>query len=188
MVGNGLVHRNGHRPLLRPIEFNVLLAILREKIHDNRFLRLIREPVEGRVFGALAVHATLSGVPQGATCSPVLSNVYLDRLDRFIEAELLPAYTRGKTRRWNKRYKALMNKVDRARRQGRHDEARALLKGAQRLPSHDTHDPTYRRLRYVRYADLCRCPHKSAYAECRVMPTPVGKGLTGQRDSGAQSA
>ena len=28
----------------------------------------------------------------------------------------------------------------------------------------------------------------SAYAECRVMPTPVGKGLTGQRDSGAQSA
>jgi len=79
--------------------------------------------------------------------------VYLDRLDRFVEEVLVPAYTRGGTRRWNKRYKALMNKVDRARRQGRHDEVRALLKDAQRLPSHDTHDPTYRRLRYVRYAD-----------------------------------
>jgi hypothetical protein len=32
-------------------------------------------------------------------------------------------------------------------------------------------DPGYRRLKYIRYADLCRGRHKSAYAEVRVMPT-----------------
>ena len=34
----------------------------------------------------------------------------------------------------------------------------------------DPHDPGYRRLRYVRYCDLCRARHKSAYAQCRIMP------------------
>jgi hypothetical protein len=43
----------------------------------------------------------------------------------------------------------------------------------QRLPSRDPDDPDYRRLHYVRYADLCRARHKSAYAEARVMPTMV---------------
>jgi len=135
------------------IDRSVLVSILWEKLHDNRFLRLIENLLRAGYLEGWRYNATLSGVPQGATCSPVLSNVYLDRLDKFIEAELLPAYTRGKTRRWDTRYKSLVNKVDRARRQGRHDEARALLKRAQRLPSHDTHDPAYRRLHYVRYAD-----------------------------------
>jgi group II intron reverse transcriptase/maturase len=135
------------------IDHRVLASILREKLHDNRFLRLIENLLRAGYLENWRYNATLSGTPQGAPCSPILSNVYLDRLDRFVEEVLVPAYTRGKTRRWNKRYKALMNKIDRLRRQGRQDEARALLKQAQRLPSHDTHDPTYRRLHYVRYAD-----------------------------------
>jgi hypothetical protein len=39
------------------------------------------------------------------------------------------------------------------------------------MSSRDPRDPGYRRLRYVRYADLCRVPHKSAYADRRIMPT-----------------
>jgi len=41
------------------------------------------------------------------------------------------------------------------------------------LPSVDPMDPGYRRLRYLRYADLCRARHKSAYAEARIMPILV---------------
>ena len=40
-------------------------------------------------------HDTLSGVPQGGVVSPVLSNIYLHKLDEFVEKELIPRYTRG---------------------------------------------------------------------------------------------
>jgi hypothetical protein len=43
----------------------------------------------------------------------------------------------------------------------------------------DPQDPGYRRLRYVRYADLCRARHKSAYAEVRVMPICRADALVG---------
>ena len=43
-------------------------------------------------------NATLSGAPQGGVVSPVLSNIYLDRLDKFVETVLIPEYTRGERR------------------------------------------------------------------------------------------
>ena len=36
-------------------------------------------------------HETLSGAPQGGVCSPILSNIYLDTLDKFVETVLLPS-------------------------------------------------------------------------------------------------
>ena len=38
-------------------------------------------------------HETLSGCPQGGVVSPILSNIYLDKLDKFVEQALIPEYT-----------------------------------------------------------------------------------------------
>jgi hypothetical protein len=116
-------------------------------------------------------NATLSGVPQGGVLSPCLSNIYLDRLDQFVDTILMPEYNRGVLRKPNPEYRRVQWAVTRARHRGDDAAVRVLRKRQRSLPSHDPHDPGYRRLRYVRYADLCGDPHRSAYAERRVMPS-----------------
>jgi retron-type reverse transcriptase len=44
-------------------------------------------------------YPSYSGVPQGSGLSPVLSNLVLDRLDKYVEQTLIPAYTRGQRRK-----------------------------------------------------------------------------------------
>jgi hypothetical protein len=85
--------------------------------------------------------------------SPILSNIYLDRLDRFVETVLIPEYTRGEIRAFNPEYKRVQQQIVRARRRGDRDTVRQLRKQLRGLPSVDPQDPGYRRLRYLRYAD-----------------------------------
>ena len=77
------------------LDHEILLGILAEKIHDHRFLRLIRNMLKAGYLEDWEYHDTLSGVPQGGVVSPILSNIYLDKLDEFVEQELIPQYTRG---------------------------------------------------------------------------------------------
>ncbi|NIY69310.1 RNA-directed DNA polymerase [Streptomyces malaysiensis] len=76
----------------------MLLSILGEKIHDQRFLRLVRNMLKAGYLEDWRWGATLSGAPQGGVASPVLSNIYLHKLDEFVETVLIPEYTRGKRR------------------------------------------------------------------------------------------
>lgn len=98
-------------------------------------------------------NATLSGAPQGGIASPVLSNIYLDRFDRFVEQRLIPEYTRGDRRRSEPRYHRVESQIAKAKRHGDRDRSRTLRSLRRTLPSQDPDDPGYRRLRYVRYCD-----------------------------------
>jgi group II intron reverse transcriptase/maturase len=135
------------------IDHEILLNILNESIHDNRFLRLIRHLLQAGYLEDWHYHSTLSGTPQGSIVSPVLANIYLDRLDKFVETELLSQYNRGKQRQTNPAYDSIRRRMRKCRKQGNFKEAKKLRKQLQRLPSRKTHDGNYRRLRYIRYAD-----------------------------------
>jgi len=130
-----------------------MIAILSEKIHDNRFLRLVRNMLTAGYLEDWTWGATLSGAPQGGVASPVLSSIYLHKLDEFVETVLIPDYTRGGRRARNPAYLDLENQLAKARRRGDRAAARDLRKQLASLPSADPGDPGYRRLRYCRYAD-----------------------------------
>ena len=130
-----------------------LMQTLAEYIHDGRFLRLIRELLQAGYLEEWKYNATLSGAPQGGIVSPILSNIYLSKLDHYIEKTLIPMYTKGARRKKNLRYDALLSQGYRLRKRGRYAEAAKVRKTAQKLPSVDLNDLDYRRLRFVRYAD-----------------------------------
>ena len=135
------------------LDHGLLLSILGEHLHDTRFLKLLRDLFDAGYIEYWTYNKTLSGVPQGAIVSPVLSNILLDKLDKFVENVLIPQYTKGTQRKKNQEYHKLLKRSRRLRRQGNIEEAERLRNTAQKLPSSMTDDPDYRRLNYVRYAD-----------------------------------
>jgi len=135
------------------IDHSVLMSILGERVQDNRFLRLMRNLLAAGYLEEWKLNATYSGVPQGGVISPILSNLVLDRLDQFVERELIPRHTRGDRRKSYPPYVLHTVKASRARREGKHELAWEHAKAAQKLPSRDPSDPDFRRLWYVRYAD-----------------------------------
>jgi group II intron reverse transcriptase/maturase len=135
------------------LDHQVMLSILAEKIQDQRFLRLIAHMLKAGYLEDWEYHDTLSGCPQGGVVSPVLSNIYLDKLDEFVEQELIPQYTRGASRRPNPAYREKENELARARRRGDRAAFRDLRRQLRSIPFGDPMDPGYRRLKYIRYAD-----------------------------------
>ena len=134
-------------------DHQVMVSILAEKIRDNRFLRLLRNMLAAGYLEDWRWNATLSGVPQGGIASPVMSNIYLHKLDVFVETVLIPEYTRGRLRARNPEYRKVEQAIVRARRKGDRTQVRSLYRRLHSLPSQDPRDPGYRRLRYCRYAD-----------------------------------
>lgn len=72
------------------INHDMLMKILGEKLRDNRFLRLLSNVLKSGYVEEWTFHKTISGTPQGGVVSPILANIYLDQLDRYVEQVLLP--------------------------------------------------------------------------------------------------
>ena len=85
----------------------------------------------------------------------MLANIYLDRLDQFVEQTLIPEYTRGDQEKRRPEYDRLRHRNPETRSRTGHAEAtpRAPPREAPDPRADDPFDPDYRRLRYIRYAD-----------------------------------
>ena len=160
------------------LEHEIMLSILKEKIQDNRFLELVRRLLKAGYLEEWTYKNTLSGCPQGGNLSPILSNIYLDKLDKFIEQEITPAYTRGVERRDNDQYNALRMRAYRRKKAGKKEEARKIRKLMQSMPSLDPLDPNYRRLKYIRYADDWLIGFTGSKAEAEEIKSKVENSYT----------
>ena len=67
------------------VNHDKLIQILREQVNDSTTLNLIRKYLRAGVMEKGLVKATKTGVPQGGPLSVILSNIYLDKLDKELE-------------------------------------------------------------------------------------------------------
>jgi retron-type reverse transcriptase len=135
------------------LDHGVRRSMLAEQIHDGRFLRLISHMLKAGYVEDWRWNATLSGAPQGGGASPLLSTIYLDRLDPCVDQLRLPEYTHRRLRRRNPTYQTVESGLQRAKRHGDREAVRRLRGQRRTLPSPDPNDPHYRRRRDGRYAD-----------------------------------
>ncbi|MGJ1261800.1 group II intron reverse transcriptase/maturase [Sphingobacterium spiritivorum] len=145
------------------IDHEVLINILKERISDERFLRLIRKFLKAGYLEEWTFHNTHSGTPQGGIVSPILANIYLDKLDRYME-EYAKSFNKGKKKGPDKRKKTLDDKKhrlslklkvteDKNERLALVEKIRDIVKEKLNVPACNEMDSDYKRLRYVRYAD-----------------------------------
>ena len=145
------------------IDHDVLVGILRERISDDRFIRLIRKFLKAGYVEDWTFHNTYSGMPQGGIVSPILANIYLDKLDKYVK-EYIRHFDKGTKRRPGKESNDLANERKRTVRKlkkvkdGTEKAAlvarlKAIEQERAAFPSGDEMDGSYRRLKYIRYAD-----------------------------------
>jgi group II intron reverse transcriptase/maturase len=135
------------------VDHSILLKIIRRDIQDGRLINLIEGLLKAGYMEDWRYHDSPSGTPQGGIISPLLFNIYLTDLDRFIEDTLIPTYTRGKKRKIDPAYKRISNRIAYARKAENFDEVKRLKRERRTMTSMMPCDPDYRRLFYVRYAD-----------------------------------
>ena len=68
------------------VNHDKLISILRERVFDSATLHLIRKFLQAGIMEKGWVKSNTIGMPQGGPLSPILSNIYLDKFDKELEA------------------------------------------------------------------------------------------------------
>ena len=145
------------------VNHDILIDILKERISDERSIRLIRKFLRAGYLEQWRFHGTYSGMPQGGIISPVLANIYLDKLDKYMK-EYAAGFDRGNRVRAYREYEVLTYQkrlVMRELKTATNDVERKVLvnrlkeidKTRSAMPCFAPMDGNFKRLKYVRYAD-----------------------------------
>ena len=135
------------------IDHEILLDILADKIKDGRFIKLVKFLLKAGYIEDWDWKKTYSGTPQGGIISPLLSNIYLNEFDKWIENVLLPEYNRKPNRRkTNPEYRRYQAKRGRAKKRKDWETFKHYGKLIRTMPVY-ADDDNYRKLSYIRYAD-----------------------------------
>lgn len=156
------------------IDHGVLITMLSKQIQDGRFIRLIKNMLEAGYLDDWKFHKTISGTPQGGVINPLLANIYLHQFNKWVGEGLIPRYTRGKKQKTNSAYNRLSRKIKCYQDKGDYKKAHQLIVERRNLPSVDTYDTNYRRLRYVRYADDFILGFTGSKAEAKDIKKQIG--------------
>ncbi len=145
------------------INHHILIDILKENIQDEKFINLIWKFLRAGYLENWKINNSYSGTPQGGIISPILANIYLDKLDKYME-NYVTDFNRGKKRPRNPAYRRLEYEISKAEKQlicennnVIREEVLANIKDLKQEKLNTAHflemDDCFKRLSYTRYAD-----------------------------------
>ena len=148
-------------------DHHVLIGLLKKRIADEAFIQLIWKFLKAGYMEQWTFDRTYSGVPQGSGVSPVLCNIYLNELDRYMEKYAQEFNTKAQRKRFSAAYKSSVSRTYRYRKAGREiwdglspEERKVRSKTLKKLEMEEKSitptipkDADYKRIQYTRYAD-----------------------------------
>ena len=155
------------------IDHNVLIGLIEKKIKDTRLLQLIRKFLKAGYMENWRYNTTHSGTPQGGIVSPILANIYLHELDKFVE-ELKAKFNKPQRKAcYTPEYERLTQRVlywKRKAKLAEEPERTAFIEKYNSLRAELLSTPSKRqtdkKIKYVRYADDFLIGVNGAKADC----------------------
>ena len=149
-------------------DHHVLINLLRKRIDDEHFITLMWKFLKAGYMEQWQYHKTYCGTPQGSGISPILANIYLDELDKYMEQyktgfDVGSSKSRqrsheyhaatGKAYYFKKKGTQIWDSLDVAERKRRAKTLKSLQREVRSLPAAIAKDSGYKTIQYARYAD-----------------------------------
>ena len=155
------------------IDHTILVGLLNSKVKDARIIKLIYKFLKAGYMENWQYHKTYSGTPQGGIISPLLANIYLHELDKFV-MKLKAEFDKPRERRETVEHKDLRTKVAKIRRHIDKSEGEARvrlleeLKEARAIMLKTPYtSQTDKVIKYIRYADDFLIGVKGSHEDCQ---------------------
>jgi group II intron reverse transcriptase/maturase len=149
-------------------DHHVLINLLRRRIDDEAFITLMWKFLKAGYMEQWQYHNTYAGTPQGSGISPILSNIYLDELDKFME-QYKTGFDVGNSKnqqrsheyhaaryqveKYKKKSASLWENLSAEERKTCAKKLKSLQRVVRSLPAAIAKDSGYKAVQYVRYAD-----------------------------------
>lgn len=157
------------------IDHTVLVGLLNNKIKDARIMKLIYKFLKAGYVESWKYYRTYSGTPQGGIISPLLANIYLHELDKFVMTlksefdtpnieKITPKY-----REKHNEIKRLSHRIKKAEGEERErllEEYRPKRKELMSIPCTSQTD---KKIKYIRYADDFLIAVKGSREDCKTI-------------------
>lgn len=177
------------------INHHVMIKILRERIKDEKMIRLIWKFLRAGYLEDWRYNKTFSGTPQGGIISPLLANIYLDKFDSWVENSLIPEMNKGtaRSRKRNPEYRKIEHQVRKIKKQANEtdnekerldliSEYNEMRRTMLSMPYYDGMNEGYVSIKYVRYADDFLMSVHGSKEDSQMVKEKVGKYLNDELD------
>jgi group II intron reverse transcriptase/maturase len=163
------------------IDHAVLVGLLNNKIKDARIIKLIYKFLKAGYIENWQYHKTYSGTPQGGIISPLLANIYLHELDKFVmklksefDTPNIEIITPEYRERHNeiKRLSHHIKKSEGTERERLLDEYKPKRKQLMTIPCTSQTD---KKIKYVRYADDFLIGVKGSREDCQLIKSKLAE-------------